>query len=81
MLKGVGTTSLAGLVVAPDFMSGTLAKSKLIVDENNKPGTTDWQLSYVKSSNFRSETIEGYCSHTSISAGETLDIFVSANPA
>lgn len=81
MLKGVGTTSLAGLIVAPDFISGTMAKSKLIVDENNRPGTTDWQLSYVKSNNFRSETIEGYCSHTSISAGETLDIFVSANPA
>lgn len=81
MLQGIGSTSLAGLVVPPDFGSRDIVKSKLIVQENNNPGTTDWQLTYVKTGNFRSETIEGYCSHTSIGAGQTLDIFVSANPA
>lgn len=80
LLKSLTTTSVAGLAVSPGFMSGSVVKSNLILDENDKPGTTDWQLTYVKNRNFRSETIEGYCSRTSISAGETLDIFISAYP-
>src|SRR5262245_32453975 len=64
----------AGALAAP-------APRGVIAAENDKPGTTDWQLTFIRSQNHRSETIEGYCSHTSVRPGETLDIFVSAKPA
>jgi len=54
--------------------------SSVIVDENRRPGTTDWQLTFVRTQNYRSEMIEGYCSHTSVRAGEKLGVFLSANP-
>lgn len=65
----------------------------IIVTENQKPGTTDWILTKVHADTCRllkpytadlfcrQQDIEGYCSHTSIKAGETLSVFVSANPA
>ena len=68
-------TKLAGSTGQPLHES----KKGLIAEENSKEGTTDWQLTYVRSRNYRSEVIEGYCSKTSVSAGETIDIFVSAN--
>lgn len=52
--------------------------------ENAKEGTTDWQLTYVRvdpKTKYRSPWIEGYVSHSSIQAGETLDLFVSTQPA
>ncbi|HEY5744923.1 MAG TPA: N,N-dimethylformamidase beta subunit family domain-containing protein [Chryseolinea sp.] len=64
-------------------------KSDVIVAENAKPGTTDWIITkvfrhpdepYDKGWHRRKE-IEGYVSHTSIRAGETLKVFVSTEPA
>src|SRR5688572_21054410 len=64
-----------------------------IVKENSKAGTTDWILTKVRADTChlekpykaayfcRQQDIEGYCSHTSIKAGETLHVFVSTNPA
>jgi len=59
-----------------------------VVDENKKVGTTDWLLfNYDKVAPGRDDVwkrekgIEGYCSHTSIRAGETLKVFVSSEPA
>jgi len=52
--------------------------------ENAKPGTTDWLLRDTRidpKTKYRCPWIEGYCSHTSIRAGETLRIFASTNPA
>ena len=51
--------------------------------ENRKPGTRDWQLTrvWVDRGKYRSARIEGYCSHQSIEAGDTLSIFVSTEPA
>ena len=51
--------------------------------ENRKPGTRDWQLTrvWVDRGEYRSARIEGYCSHQSIEAGDTLSIFVSTEPA
>ena len=57
---------------APDF----------IRKENAKPGA-DWQLTNVKLDGrnaFRTRLIEGYCSHQSIGAGQTMQIMVSTNP-
>src|SRR5262245_27019353 len=58
----------------------------LIQQENRKPGSLDWQLTRVKidrlekSTGFRSSLIEGYCSHQSVQAGDTLHIMVSTTP-
>ena len=51
--------------------------------ENQYPGARDWQLTRVRldSGGFRSPWIEGYCSRQSVKAGETIDIYVSTNPA
>ena len=60
------------------------ARSSLIRDENQKPGTTDWQLTYTRidpATKFRCPWIEGYVSRASVRAGETLDSVVSTDPA
>ena len=58
------------------------ASPNLIREENAKPGTTDWQLTRVRinSGSYRTKLIEGYVSHQSIRAGETLDFFISTEP-
>lgn len=56
----------------------------MISEENQKPGSTDWQLTRVrldKRDGFRSPWIEGYCSRQSVRAGESLEIMVSTDPA
>jgi len=69
----------------------------IIQIENEKPGTTEWILTKIKRGMKpplyapedepydkgwrRRKEIEGYCSHTSIRAGETLKVFVSTEPA
>lgn len=75
-LKGiVGSAAFAG------FAPG--ARSKLVQEENSRPGATDWQLTRVRinEGKYRTSLIEGYCSHQSIAAGERLSIFVSCKPA
>lgn len=61
----------------------TLATSELIRTENAKPGSLDWQLTRVRADaeEYRSPWIEGYCSHQSAMAGETIDIMISTKPA
>ena len=59
------------------------ANSDLIRRENEKPGTRDWLLTKTKidpATRHRCPWIEGYCSHTSVRAGETLAFHVSTNP-
>ena len=51
--------------------------------ENRKPGTPEWQLTKVwpnKAKGYRSALVEGYASHQSVEAGQTVNIFVSTNP-
>jgi hypothetical protein len=69
-----------------------LAQNK-IVAENKNPGTKEWILDKVRADTCRllkpykanlfcrQLDIEGYCSRMSISAGETLDVYVSTSPA
>jgi len=54
-----------------------------IQQENRKPGATDWQLTRVRvdKSGYRAPLIEGFCSHQSVQAGDTLKIMVSTTPA
>lgn len=77
-LSGLVGTGLSSLSYAGTHSSST--SQNKIVRENSKAGTTDWQLTFVQSRDFRSKVIEGYCSRTSVRAGETIDIFVSADP-
>ena len=76
----LGGTWSAGASAQPQ---ATLA-SDLIRRENEKPGTTEWQLTYCRQAagnKYRSRLIEGFCSRTSLRAGESIDIFVSAEQA
>ena len=60
------------------------ARRDLIPTENEKPGTTDWIIRNTRvdpATKFRCPWIEGYCSRTSVRAGEALEIMVSTNPA
>jgi hypothetical protein len=76
------TSSLAPLVVAADRPAA--AQPDLIRTENDKPGTDDWMLAKTRvdpKTKYRCPWIEGYCSHTSLRAGDTLRLMVSTNPA
>ncbi len=50
--------------------------------ENALEGSRDWQLTRVRvnQGQYRTSLIEGYCSHQSIAAGDTLTVYVSADP-
>ncbi len=79
-LIGAGTGSLAALAGA---RTG-LAASSRVRDENQQPGTRDWLLTKARvdpANKIRCPWIEGYCSRTSVIAGEKLEIKVSTNPA
>ncbi len=59
-----------------------------IVRENQRAGSTAWLLRghddirpYTENGWRRVKAIEGYCSHASIRAGETLTVYVSTDPA
>ncbi len=59
-------------------------RTDLIRRENEKPGTRDWMLKGTRidpASKYRCPWIEGYCSRTSVRAGETISFQVSTNPA
>src|SRR4051794_36237082 len=68
----------------PGALAADAARPNPIVEENRKEGALDWQLTRVKldkTGGFRSPWIEGYCSHQSVQAGDTLQIMVSTTPA
>ncbi len=72
-------TSLAGCAIVP---SG--AVENVVVRENRLPGTRDWMLTKTRIdpvTKYRCPWIEGYCSHTSARAGDTVTFHVSTNPA
>jgi hypothetical protein len=74
----IGTGSLASAQQLP-------ARQKTaIATENDREGTTDWQLTYVKfdpKAKFRQSLIEGYCTRTSVAAGEKIGFCISTDPA
>ncbi len=83
------TAAAAGLASALSPLAGALEapsapRRDLIRTENEKPGTTDWMLQKTRvdpRTKYRCPWIEGYCSRTSIRAGEQLAIMVSTSPA
>jgi hypothetical protein len=82
LLKSAALIGFGGaLIPLPGlYVNKREKKGGLIESENKKPGTTDWQLTFVNSINYRSVMIEGYCSQTSVKAGDSIDIFLSADP-
>lgn len=88
LLKGALSTPLvlSGSPPAPASSSSNPIASQspqLIQQENQKPGSRDWQLTRVRldrRGGVRSPRIEGYCSKQSVRAGETIDIMVSTDP-
>src|SRR5437016_1363970 len=60
-----------------------LGKTDLIRRENEKAGTRDWMLTNTRvdlKTKYRCLWIEGYCSRTSVRAGERISFHVSTNP-
>jgi len=79
-----GALGLGAAAVLPGCAAIGGAASDLVRRENEKPGTRDWMLQKTgidPATKYRCPWIEGYCSHTSVRAGETLQFFVSTNPA
>lgn len=59
-------------------------KNDVISRENARPGTRDWMLAKTAvdpAAKYRCPWVEGYTSRASVQAGDTLEIFVSANPS
>ncbi|MEZ0266108.1 MAG: N,N-dimethylformamidase beta subunit family domain-containing protein [Phycisphaerae bacterium] len=76
-------STLAASTLAALPTTAFAATDKPIVIENKRPGTRDWLLTKTRidpATKYRCPWVEGYCSHTSIAAGDTLRIFVSTNP-
>jgi hypothetical protein len=60
-----------------------LGQADLIRLENQKPGTREWRLTNTRvdpATRYRCPWIEGYCSRTSVRAGEQISFHVSTNP-
>ncbi len=87
---GLGT--LAALGPAVSLPTAEARAAERIKAENDREGTTDWQLTYTrvdpkqKTTRFggglggRSPLIEGYAARASVRPGEKLDLFVSTDP-
>src|SRR6476620_7526245 len=59
------------------------SRRDLIRAENERPGTIDWLLTKTRvdpKTEYRCPWIEGYCSRTSVRAGESIGFHVSSNP-
>jgi hypothetical protein len=75
---------LRGLAAAPLAAAAPAVKRNAVAEENARCGTTDWQLTYTRTdakARYRCPWIEGYAGRTSVRAGETIDLFVSTQPA
>lgn len=79
----VAAGAVAALGPLGAFAQSPSPRSERIAAENRRPGTKEWQLTNTRldpGSKCRCSTVEGYCSRTSVRAGESLAIKVSANP-
>src|SRR6185436_17059350 len=67
-------TAARSVVLCSLLLAATLAHANIIVTENAKPGTDRWRLRSAPSA-----AINGYAAATSVAAGETLRLYVSAD--
>src|SRR5215471_2359038 len=85
LLKATTGTAL-GAILSRDGSAAESPRPRkpdLIRAENEKPGTEDWMLSNTRvapGSKYRCPWVEGFCSKTSVRAGESLAVMVSTNP-
>src|SRR5262249_40222678 len=85
LLRSAAAAGLASSLapLADAAAKPTPAQRDLIRAENEKAGTTAWLLENTRvdpKTKYRCPWIEGYCSHTSLRAGDALEIMVSTNP-
>src|SRR5437899_13065605 len=76
-------SALTGCVTKETSRSASPRHSNLITEENHRPGTREWLLTDTRidpETKYRCPWIEGYCSRTSVRAGEAISIHVSTNP-
>jgi hypothetical protein len=81
LLRSAAAAGLAS-VLDPEAKAASAGRD-LIREENERKGTRDWLLKNTRvnpKTRYRCPWIEGYCSHTSVRAGQTLSIMVSTNP-
>lgn len=83
LIAGLAASTLVG--VDAGIPAWAMARrSELIKQENEQEGTTNWQLTYTRvdpKTKYRSTLIEGFCSRASVRAGESIDFYVSTDPA
>jgi hypothetical protein len=82
VLQEAAAAGLSSLL-APLAFAGEAPRRDLIRAENERAGTTEWMLANTRvdpKTKYRCPWIEGYCSHASLRAGETLSFLVSTNP-
>lgn len=83
-MAGLGAYAALGGCSGPRTRTSRSASANIIEQENRRPGTRDWLLTETRidpETRFRSPAIEGYCSHASVAAGQTVTFHVSAQPA
>ena len=71
----VGAAGISAAAIATQAQAQERRQSDLIRTENQREGTTDWQLTYTRvdpKTRWRSPLIEGYVSKQSVRAGETI---------
>ncbi len=76
-------TALTGCLTQESSRTPTARRTSLIREENSHPGTRDWMLTNTRidpKTKYRCPWIEGYCSRTSVRAGEEISFHVSTNP-
>ena len=78
---------LTGILIILLVSACSGKKGNPIIAENKLPGTTDWLIEvgfdscvYPEHQYGRRPQIEGYCSHTSARAGDTIDFHISTDP-
>ena len=82
-LKAVASAGLAASLSGCASLTSGAARRDLVRRENQNPGTRDWLLEKTRidpPTKYRCPWIEGYCSRTSVRAGETISFHVSTNP-
>lgn len=89
-LAGFGAAAWAGALpapmraAAPGSAAFTAARRDAIRRENERSGTRDWMLTHTRvdpATKYRCPWIEGYCSKTSVRAGDTIRFHVNTRPA
>ena len=80
LIQGLTAAGAVSLFPTASFA----AERNRIRDENARPGTLDWQLTYTRvdpATKWRSPLIEGFASRVSVGPGQSINFHVSTNPA